>query len=124
MVGCLAPGLEVRPAGFLRYPEDVFGNVFVAVLRGFLPPLSQHRRVALFEGVRDVLQEDDAEHDVLVLGGIHRAAKRIGHRPQLGLVAGGGAAVGLLACHLPRCLHSVIALEKLPRPGRSPRYDM
>ena len=65
------PGLQVRPAGCLRHPEDVFGDVLVAILRGFLPPLGEHRRVALFEGVRDVLQEDDAEHDVLVLGGIH-----------------------------------------------------
>jgi len=41
----------------------------------------------LFEGVRDVLQEDEAKDDVLVLPGVHAAAKRVGHAPQLGLVA-------------------------------------
>ena len=65
------PGLQVCPAGLRRHPEDVLGDVLVAVLCGFLAPLGEHRRVALFEGVRDVLQEDDAEHDVLVLGRVH-----------------------------------------------------
>ena len=63
--------LQVRPAGLHRNPEDVFGDVLVAVLGGFFAPLSKHDRMALLESVGDVLQEDEAEHDMLVLGRIH-----------------------------------------------------
>ncbi len=69
------------------------GNILVTVLGGVLAELGQHRGTALLEGVGDVLQEDQAEHDVLVLGGVHGAAQRVGHRPQLGLMAGRGPAV-------------------------------
>ena len=41
----------------------------------------------LLEGVGDVLEEDQAEDDVLVFGGVHAAAQRVGHLPELGLVA-------------------------------------
>ena len=34
------------------------------------------------EGVGDVLQEEQAEDDVLVLGGIDLAAKRVGGLPE------------------------------------------
>jgi hypothetical protein len=33
--------------------------------------------VLLLEGVGDVLEEDEAEADVLVLGGVHTAAQRV-----------------------------------------------
>ena len=82
---------QIRPASFGRRPED--GDVLVATLGGVLAPLGENGRVALFEGVGDVLQEEEAEDDVLVFGGVHRSAQRIGHRPQLGLVADGGSAV-------------------------------
>ncbi len=50
--------------------------------------------VLLLEGVGDVLEEDQAEDDVLVLGGVHAAAQRVGHLPELGFVAdGGGCAI-------------------------------
>ena len=51
----------------------------------------------LLEGVGDVLQEDQPEHDVLVLGGVHVAAELVGRRPELLLEAELGTAVRLLA---------------------------
>ena len=89
--------LEVRPAGLRRHPEDVLAAVFVHVL-GVIP-LSRLRlqpRVHLQEGVGDVLEEDQTEDDVLVLGGVHAAPKRVGHPPELGLVARQGAAAGFV----------------------------
>ena len=41
--------------------------------------------VALLEGVGDVLQEDEPENDVLVLGGVQVAAHLVGGVPQDGL---------------------------------------
>jgi len=43
--------------------------------------------VQLLEGVGDVLEEDQVEDDVLVLGGVHAAAQGVGHLPELGFVA-------------------------------------
>jgi hypothetical protein len=37
---------------------------------------------ALVEGVTDVLQEDEAEHDVFVLGGVHAGAQLVGGGPE------------------------------------------
>ena len=57
------------------------------------------------EGVGDVLEEDQAEDDVLVLGRVHVVAERVGGRPELGLEAEVGpvlAAFGFLRrapCH-------------------------
>jgi hypothetical protein len=45
----------------------------------------------LLEGVRDVLEEDEAQDDVLVLGSIDVRPEDAGGLPQLGLVAEGGA---------------------------------
>ncbi len=39
--------------------------------------------VAFGEGVGDVLEEDEAEDHVLVLGGVHVAAEAVGHGPEL-----------------------------------------
>jgi hypothetical protein len=41
-----------------------------------------------------VLQEQQAEADVLVLGRVHRAAQGVGHLPELGFVADGGSRGG------------------------------
>ncbi len=49
----------------------------------------------LFEGVGDVLQEDETQSHVLVLGGVHATAEGIGHLPELSFVADDGA-VGFL----------------------------
>ena len=83
------------PAGLGRHPEDVLRDVLVAVLGGVLAPLGEHLGAVLLEGVGDVLEEDETEDDVLVLGGVHAAAQGVGHAPQLGAVAGGAVGPGL-----------------------------
>ena len=97
--GLLGLVLQVSPAGLGRYPEDVLGAVLVGVLGvSALLLLGLEPGVRFLEGVGDVLEEDKAEDDVLVLGGVHRAAQRVGHFPELGLVAdvGGGRLGSLL----------------------------
>ena len=91
--------LEITPARFGRHPEDALGGVLVPVLGGLFTPSVQHQRVALLEGVGDVLEEDEAEDDVLVLGGVHAAAEGVGHAPELGAVVEGLAGVGASGGH-------------------------
>ena len=92
--GLLGLGLEMAPARLRRHPEDVLGPVLVGVLRiGTLMLLVLEPGVHLLEGVGDVLEEDEPEDDVLVLGRVHRAAQGVGHAPQLGLVACRGALI-------------------------------
>jgi hypothetical protein len=84
--------LEMRPARFGRHPEDVLRAVFVRVLRvRTLRAFGFELRVLLLEGVGDVLEKDEAEDNVLVFGRVHAAAQRVGHFPEFGLVADGGA---------------------------------
>ena len=103
-------GLQMRPAGLRRHPEDVLGDVFVAVLGCLGAPFGQNRRMALLEGVGDVFQKDEAQDDVLVLGRVHAAAQGVCHAPKLGLIARGGAVsaglcvrVGACFCRLCAC---------------------
>ena len=76
-------GLQLRPPGLWRHPEDVLGDVLVPVLGGFFTPFGEHLGVALLEGIGDVLEEDEAEDDVLVLGGVHAAPQGVRHAPQI-----------------------------------------
>ena len=86
MVGCWRLRLQVRPARLGRHPEDVQRAVLVRVLGvGALRLLGVELGVLLLEGVGDVLEEDQAEDDVLVLGRVHVAAQRVGHLPELRL---------------------------------------
>ena len=82
-------GLELGPSGLGRHPEDVLRDVLVPVLWvGALHPTSASTSAwAFLKGVGDVLEEDEAKDDVLVLGGIHAAPQGIGHAPIVGLVA-------------------------------------
>ena len=84
--------LQVVPPRLRRHPEDAESPVLVRVLRvrAFVD-LRFQLRACLLKGVGDVLQEDQPQHDVLVLGGVHAAAQGVGHPPQLVLVAGGRA---------------------------------
>ena len=41
----------------------------------------------LLEGIRDVLEEDQAEHDVFVLGSVHVGSQRIGGPPEVAFKA-------------------------------------
>ena len=50
--------------------------------------------VLLLEGIGDVLEEDQAQDDMLVLGGVHAAAQRVGYLLEQGFVTDGGAIVG------------------------------
>jgi hypothetical protein len=61
-----------RAPGFLMYSEGVWGR-----------RASDRTLAALLEGVGDVLEEDQPEHDVLVLGRVHVVAQHVGRRPQL-----------------------------------------
>ena len=69
-----------------RYSSGSSGSAPWSISQGFEPG------VGLFEGVGDVLEEDEAEDDVFVFGGVHAAPEGVGHAPELGLVAGDGVA--------------------------------
>ena len=81
-----------------RYSSRVLG---VGAARAFCASSS---RVLLLEGVGDVLEEDQAEDDVLVLGRVHVVAELVGGGPERGLEAEipsvlgglGAACLGLL----------------------------
>ena len=86
----LGVGLEMRPARLLRHPEHVLGQILVRVLGGG-GILGQQRRALGLEGVRDVLEEDQAERDVLVVGRLQVLAQLVGGQEQLRLEAEIGA---------------------------------
>lgn len=80
MAGCLALGLDLRPASLLRYPEHVLGDLLVPVLQEGVEVLAVVLAVrvsygrskvlaVLLEGVGDVLEEEEAKHDVLCSAG-------------------------------------------------------
>jgi len=78
--------LQIRPTRFRRHPEDVFGAVFVRVFRvGAFAALGVELGVLRLERVGNVFEENQPEHDVLVLGRIHVVAQRIGRLQQLRL---------------------------------------
>lgn len=93
--------LERRPTGLGRHPEHLRGEVLVGIL-GVRLGVGREGLVASLERVRDVLQEDEAEHDVLVLSGVHVAAELVGGRPEDRLEAEGRPVVLLRL----RCRHS------------------
>jgi hypothetical protein len=83
--------LQVGPAGLGRHPEDALGGVFIPRfeqafdLLGLHPGFGQlglQLVAAGLEAVGDVLEEEQAEDHVLVLGGIHLPAERIGGFPE------------------------------------------
>ena len=81
---------QVRPSGFTRHPEYAVGAVLLRVFRVCVFALYQFlkARMRLLEGIGDVLQEYEAENDVLVLGSVHTAAQRVRHAPEFGVVVG------------------------------------
>jgi hypothetical protein len=94
--GLLGGVLQVRPARGLGHPEDVLGAVFVRVF-GAVGVVREQLGAFGLEAVGDVLEEDQPEGDVLVVGRLHVAAQLVGGEPELGLEAEVGAVgVGLL----------------------------
>ena len=92
---------NVRPARFFRHKKHVLLHVAVAV---FLISIAfgDELLVALVEAIGEVLQEDEAQHDVLVLGGVEVAAQHVRRVPQLLLEAYvGGVLLRILLgpCH-------------------------
>lgn len=78
--------LQVRPARFRRHPEDIHRAVRVWVLGvGTLCLFRGKLGVVFLEGAGEVLEEDQAKDDVLILRGVHRAAQSVRHLPELGL---------------------------------------
>src|SRR5688500_12819654 len=83
--------LQMRPARLRRHPEDAVPTIFIRILGiGSASPLSEQLLVMLLERVGDVLQEQQSKTDVLVLRGIHAAAQRVCHLPELRFVADSG----------------------------------
>ena len=95
-VGLLGLGADRLPAGGGRHPEHVGHGVVVAFFQrfgvvggvgqvevaGFVPECGLQLGAALVEGIGDVLQEDQAEDDVLVLGRVHAGAQLVGGGPE------------------------------------------
>lgn len=84
MFGCSALSWRCFPASLRRHPEHVLGAVLVGIL-GIRPRVlalaSEQLREEFLERVADVLEEDQAEYCVILLGRIHVVAEFIGCQP-------------------------------------------
>ena len=89
----------MRPACRLRNPENVLGEILLGILRVGQLVGEQLGPLGL-EGVGDVLEEDQAEGDMLVIGRLHVAAQLVCRRPELRLEPEIGAVVVRLLCHV------------------------
>ena len=80
--------LQVLPASLRRHPEDVVRPVLVRVFGiGPFAHFGEQFLMPFLKGVGDVLEEDQSEYDVLVLGRIHVVAELVSRQPELGLKA-------------------------------------
>ena len=104
--------LEVGPAGLLGDPEDVLRAVAVLVL-DLVGRFLLELRALLLERIGDVLQEDQTEDHMLVLGGVHVAAKLVRGRPHALLEAEVGAAARLRARFFARAGHALLHRHRL-----------
>jgi hypothetical protein len=89
-LGLLGAVLEVGPTPGGWNPEDVEAFVFIGIFRigtGVFAFAGGELRVVFLEGVGDVLEEDEAEDDVLVLRSVHVAAELVRREPELGFEA-------------------------------------
>ena len=87
-LGPLGVGLQMRPPRLGRHPEDVCGEVFLRVLGiGELHALKLG--VLSLERLGDVLQEDQAQRDMLVFRRLQIAAQLVSRLEQVGLKAQG-----------------------------------
>ena len=60
----------------MRQPPNIVPNAIVLALAG------AELGVEFLEGVRNVFEEDQAQHHMLVLGGVHMAAQLVGGAPE------------------------------------------
>ena len=85
------------PSGRCRYPEHAFRRVFISVF-GCVSPcfFPNDFFMALGKAVRDVFQEDEAQHHMLVVGGVQMPTQLVGGGPELRFQALAGGVFGLL----------------------------
>ena len=97
-VGLRRGGTQRFPAGTLGHPKHVFAGVVVAVfqlggnvfvggvaIKEFVGRVAQAQLqvgLAGHKGVGDVFDEDEAQHQVLVFGGVHVGAQFVGRCPE------------------------------------------
>jgi hypothetical protein len=92
--------LDVGPAGGLRQVEDILHGVELDHVEVGLLALVDEFRPAGLELVGYELEEDEAEHHVLVLGGLDGTAQLVGGVPESLLEALGVLRGGRLGSHL------------------------
>ena len=118
--GLLRLRLQPGPTGLRRHPEDALGAVLVRVFGvRAVDDLLLQLGVGLLEGIGDVLQEDQTENDMLVLGGVHAAPQGVGHQPILGLVARGRAVGPGSSAVVPRPCHPLLPPAVRPESVKS-----
>lgn len=74
--------LDVGPAGGLRQVEDILHGVELDHVEVVLLALGHELTPAFFKFIRDELEEDQREDDVLVFRGLDRAAELVGGVPE------------------------------------------
>ena len=107
MMGCLAWAFRCAQrvsGGTQKMLSARYSSGFLRI--GALRLLRFELRVLCLEGVGDVLEEDQAKDDVLVLGSVHAAAQRVGHLPEPRFVADGRSVVGWGRGSLLRLRHA------------------
>ena len=102
MVGCGALDLQIAPSALPAAPRRCWRRGIRPGLPGRRPApfCAVELGVLGLEGVGDVLEEDQAEDDVLVLGRVHVVAQRVGRGPELRLEAEIGAVAAIFGCLL------------------------
>ena len=93
--------LDVGPAGRLRQVEDILHGVELDHVEVVLLALGHQLGTAFFKFIRDELEEDQREDDVLVFRGLDGAAQLGGGVPERFLEGFSGfcSGTGLLNCH-------------------------
>jgi hypothetical protein len=74
------------PSLFGRHPKHILSFVLIRVfrVRPFVFPLSRHQRpVQLLKGIGDVLQEDQPQHNVLILCRVDVLPQLVRRLPEL-----------------------------------------
>ncbi len=84
MLRLLGLRLQPWPARLLRHPEDILCPVLVRILRvGSQFLLCQQLLVLHVERIRDIFEENQPQHHMLVLGGIQVIPQLIRGSPKL-----------------------------------------